>query len=72
MHLRWMKPYSENTLEGMRLALLFGKQPGHTQKDVPVAGCNLDDWYWATQNIIWEFQQGLRISVEFLLVDLIS
>lgn len=64
MHLRWMKPYSENTLEGMRLALLFGKQPGHTQKDVPVAGCNLDDWYWATQNIIWEFQQGLRISVD--------
>ncbi|WP_161907957.1 SpaA isopeptide-forming pilin-related protein [Emergencia sp. 1XD21-10] len=64
MKLRWMQPYSDKTLEGMRLALLFGKQPGHTQKDVPVAGCNLDDWYWATQNIIWEFQQGLRTSVD--------
>ncbi len=62
--LRWMRPYSESTLQGMRLALLFGKQPGHTQKDVPVEGCNLDDWYWATQNIIWEFQQGLRTSVD--------
>lgn len=61
--LRWMKPYSNSTLQGIRLALLFGKQPGHTQKDVPVEGCNLDDWYWATQNIIWEFQQGLRTSV---------
>lgn len=62
--LRWMQPYSRSTREGMRLALLFGKQPGHTQKDVPVEGCNLDDWYWATQNIIWEFQQGLRTSVD--------
>lgn len=44
--------------------MLFGKQPGHTNKDVPVAGCNTDDWYWATQNIIWEFQQGLRTSVD--------
>lgn len=62
--LLWMRPYSEKTLQGMRLAMLFGKQPGHTNKDVPVAGCNTDDWYWATQNIIWEFQQGLRTSVD--------
>lgn len=64
LKLRWMKPYSDSTMEGIRLALLFGKQPGMTEKDVPVAGCNLDDWYWATQNIIWEFQQGLRTSVD--------
>jgi hypothetical protein len=60
--LRWMRPYSKDTLRGMQLALLFGRQPGHTQSDVPVKGCNLDDWYWATQNIIWEYQQGLRKS----------
>lgn len=60
--LYWLKPYSESTIKWIELALLFGKQPGMTQKDVPVEGCNLDDWYFATQNIIWEFQQGLRTS----------
>ncbi|MGF6376701.1 hypothetical protein M2140_001779 [Clostridiales Family XIII bacterium PM5-7] len=63
MEMKWMDPYSEDALKGMRLALLFGKQPGMTAKDVPVEGCTLDDWYWATQNIIWEFQQGVRKSV---------
>ncbi len=60
--LYWLKPYSADTIRWIELALLFGKQPNMTQADVPVDGCNLDDWYFATQNIIWEFQQGLRTS----------
>lgn len=27
-----------------------------------VKGANLDDWYVATQALIWEYQQGLRTS----------
>ncbi len=45
--------------QGIMLATIFGRQPGKT---VPVAGCNNDDWYWATQVIIWEYQQKLRTS----------
>ena len=44
---------------GIMLATIFGWEPG---KKVPVTGCNDDDWYWATQVIIWEYQQKLRIS----------
>ena len=44
---------------GILLATIFGLQPG---KSVPVQGCNQDDWYWATQVIIWEYQQQLRVS----------
>lgn len=44
---------------GIMLATIFGWQPGKT---VPVPGCNEDDWYWATQVIIWEYQQQLRTS----------
>jgi hypothetical protein len=44
---------------GIMLATIFGWQP---EKNVPVAGCNVDDWYWATQVIIWEYQQQLRTS----------
>lgn len=44
---------------GIMLATIFGRQPG---KSVPVPGCNDDDWYWATQVIIWEYQQQLRQS----------
>lgn len=44
---------------GIMLTTIFGRQPG---KNVPVAGCNEDDWYWATQVILWEYQQKLRTS----------
>lgn len=49
----------KSTQAGIMLATIFGRQPG---KSVPVAGCNDDDWYWATQVIIWEYQQQLRLS----------
>lgn len=45
--------------KGIMLATIFGWQPG---QHVPVPGCNDDDWYWATQVIIWEYQQMLRTS----------
>jgi hypothetical protein len=48
---------------GIMLATIFGWQPG---KHVPVSGCNDDDWYWATQVIIWEYQQKLRLSPTIL------
>jgi len=48
-----------NIQTGIMLATIFGWQPG---KNVPVTGCNDDDWYWATQVIIWEYQQKLRLS----------
>jgi|GEM_PF-2362687 len=44
---------------GITMASLYGRQPG---KKVPVAGCNADDWYFATQCIIWEYQQKIRTS----------
>jgi len=49
--------------DGIMLASIFGRQPG---KSVPVRGCNDDDWYWATQVIIWEYQQQLRKSPDIL------
>jgi len=48
---------------GIMLATIFGWQPG---LQVPVPGCNDDDWYWATQVIIWEYQQKLRFSPTIL------
>jgi SrtB family sortase len=42
---------------GIKVATLYGWQPGAT---LPVSGINQDDWYMATQVIIWEYQQQLR------------
>jgi len=53
----------KNVQTGIMLATIFGWQPG---KNVPVGGCNNDDWYWATQIIIWEYQQKLRVSPSVL------
>ena len=56
--------YSENVQNGIALALLYGKQPDSKTSDIEkilgVKGANKDDWYTATQTIIWEYQQGLR------------
>jgi hypothetical protein len=49
----------ETVRNGILLATIYGRQPN---KKVPVSGCNDDDWYWATQVIIWEYQQKLRLS----------
>lgn len=45
--------------DGIILALLYGYDG---ENAVPVEGCNSDDYRFATQVIIWEFQQQLRTS----------
>lgn len=58
--------YSESVQRGILLALLYGRQPDSQKSDIEellgIKGANLDDWYAATQALIWEYQQGLRSS----------
>lgn len=42
---------------GVMMALMYG---WHEGKSSPVAGTNADDYAYATQSIIWEYQQQLR------------
>lgn len=64
-----IKDYSLDKQRGIQLALLYGKQPASTVDDMvellgdSVKGCNLDDWWIATQTIIWEFTDGYRKNV---------
>ena len=44
---------------GIMMALMYGWREG---KSSPVAGTNADDYAFATQTIIWEYQQQLRTS----------
>lgn len=44
---------------GIMMALMYGWYEG---KSSPVAGTNTDDYAFATQTIIWEYQQQLRTS----------
>ncbi|MCM1219279.1 MAG: SpaA isopeptide-forming pilin-related protein [Lachnospiraceae bacterium] len=44
---------------GIMMALMYG---WHEGKSSPVAGTNTDDYAYATQSIIWEYQQQLRTS----------
>ena len=58
--------YSETVQKGILLTLLYGRQPDSGASDIEklfgISGANLDDWYAATQTLIWEYQQGLRTS----------
>lgn len=45
---------------GIVLALLYGYDG---ENEVPVEGCNADDYRFATQVIVWEFQQQLRTNI---------
>lgn len=44
---------------GVMMALMYG---WHDGKSSPVTGTNTDDYAFATQTIIWEYQQQLRTS----------
>ena len=44
---------------GVMMALMYG---WHEGKSSPVAGTNTDDYAFATQTIIWEYQQQLRTN----------
>ena len=52
-----MLPYSAQY--GIMLTSVYGWQPG---KQVPVQGCNEDDYMIATQALMWEYQQQIRTS----------
>lgn len=60
---RYFLNLPESARTGILLASLYGRQPG---RPVPVSGCNEDDWYWATQVVIWEYQQLLRTGPDTL------
>lgn len=55
----YFKGLSLTARYNIMLATLYGYAPG---KNSPVAGTNIDDYAFATQIIIWEFQQGLRTN----------
>ena len=67
--IQFLKHLTKEQKKGIEFALLYGKQPDVSTSDMvkllgdSVKGCNADDWYVATQAIIWEFQQNLRSSV---------
>lgn len=67
--IKFLKQLTKEQKRGIEFALLYGKQPDVSESDMvkllgdSVKGCNSDDWYVATQAIIWEFQQNLRSSV---------
>lgn len=68
--IKFLKQLTKGQKQGIEFALLYGKQPDVSVSDMTkllgdaVKGCNADDWYVATQAIIWEFQQNLRSSVD--------
>ena len=45
---------------GIILALLYGYDG---ENPIPVEGCNADDYRFATQVIVWEYQQQLRTNI---------
>ena len=65
-----IKSYGKEKRKGIQLALLYGAQNNSTEAGMvdllgdSVKGCNKDDWWIATQAIIWEFAGGARKSVD--------
>ncbi len=50
----------ESAKQGIWLTLQFGYEDGKTS---PVPGANEDDYWMATQVLVWEYQQGIRQGV---------
>jgi hypothetical protein len=57
----YMKFYPKDQREGITATAMFS--PQYLYENSPVPGTNTDDWYWAAQVIIWEFQEGIRRDV---------
>ena len=53
----YMNLLPQSAQYGIMIASLYGWQPGAA---LPIGGINENDWYMATQVIIWEYQQQLR------------
>ena len=56
-YLGWLNP---SDLKNIKLALLCGFHDNKSQTTSPVSGSNMDDFAFATQMIVWEYQQQLR------------
>ena len=56
-YLSWL---DEGDLKNIKLALLCGFHDNKSQTKSPVSGSNMDDFAFATQMIVWEYQQQLR------------
>lgn len=56
-YLSWLNP---SDLNNIKLALLCGFHDNKSQTTSPVSGSNMDDFAFATQMIVWEYQQKLR------------
>ena len=55
-YLSWL----DDDLKNIKLALLCGFHDNKSQTTSPVSGSNMDDFAFATQMIVWEYQQKLR------------
>ena len=56
-YLSWL---DDDDLKNIKLALLCGFHDNKSQTTSPVSGSNMDDFAFATQTIVWEYQQKLR------------
>ena len=59
----YFKNLPTNAQFGIMMTLMYG---WHEGKSSPVAGTNADDYAFATQSLIWEYQQQLRTSASDL------
>jgi uncharacterized surface anchored protein len=59
----YFKNLPTNAQFGVMMTLMYG---WHEGKSSPVAGTNADDYAFATQTLIWEYQQQLRTSASDL------
>jgi len=58
---KYMKFYPEMQRKGIIATAMYA--PQYLGEASPVLGTNTDDWYWASQVVIWEFQEGIRRSL---------
>lgn len=56
---QYLNLLTQDARDGIALATLYGWREG---VELPISGINADDYYMATQAIIWEYQQELRTN----------
>ena len=63
-YMAWLNIYAPNAQDGMMLAMLYGYNQSSPLPSTSQIGCNFnaDDFAYATQIIIWEYQSGIRTS----------
>lgn len=63
-YMAWLNIYAPNAQDGMMLAMMYGYNQSSPLPSTSQIGCNFsaDDFAYATQIIIWEYQSGIRTS----------